>query len=86
MIKEIKLYYNKNKKEANSIINSKIKRPVTKNKLKKQPTQNKHNQKQLNQKENININTKNISKVDNITEKKNSVTKKIFKKIKRKKS
>ena len=73
-------YYNKNKKEANSIINSKIKRPVTKNKFKKHPTQNKHNQKQLNQKENININTKNISKVDNITEKKNSVTKKIPKK------
>ena len=78
-------YYNKNKKEANSIINSKIKRPVTKNKFKKQPTQNKHNQKQLNQKENININTKNISKVDNITEKKNSVTKKIPKKNTKKK-
>ena len=73
-------YYNKNKKEANSIMNSKIKRPVTKNNFKKHPTQNKHNQKQLNQKENININTKNISKVDNITEKKNSVTKKIPKK------
>ena len=78
-------YYNKNKKEANSIINSKIKRPVTKNKFKKHPTQNKHNQKQLNQKENININTKNISKVDNITEKKNSVTKKIPKKNTKKK-
>ena len=78
-------YYNKNKKEANSIINSKIKRPVTKNKFKKQPTQNKHNQKQLNQKENVNINTKNISKVDNITEKKNSVTKKIPKKNTKKK-
>ncbi len=55
-------YYNKNKKEANSIINSKIKRPVTKNKLKKHPTQNNHNQKKLNQKENIDIDTKKIPK------------------------
>ncbi len=78
-------YYNKNKKEANSIINSKIKRPVTKNKFKKHPTQNNHNQKKLNQKENIDIDTKKISKVDNITEKKNSITKKIPKKNTKKK-
>ena len=78
-------YYNKNKKEANSITNSKIKRPISKNKFKKHPTKNNHNQKQLDQKENIDIYTKKISKVDNITEKKNNVPKKIADKHTKKK-